>query len=55
MSFQDKLGRDMDIIIKDRKTNNIVIQNIFVNCLKKFDIKNIIYKNDFYGNLLIAI
>jgi len=51
--FPDKLGRDMDIIIKDKKQKHI-IQNIFVNCLKKFDIKNIIYKNDFYGNLLIA-
>jgi len=51
--FPDKIGRDMDIIVKDRKKIK-VIQNIFINCLKKFNIKNIIFKNDFYGNLIIA-
>ena len=51
--FPDKLGRDMDIIIKDRKKIK-VIQNTFVNCLKKFNIKKIIFKNDFYGNLTIG-
>ena len=51
--FPSKLGRDMDIIIKDKK-NIKVIQNTFISCLKKFNIKNIIFKNDFYGNLTIA-
>ena len=51
--FPDKIGRDMDIIIKDKK-QKYIIQKIFINILKKFDIKNIIYKNDFYGNLVIA-
>jgi len=52
-NFPDKIGRDMDIIIKDNKKIKF-IQNIFINCLKKFNIKNIIYKNDFYGNLIIG-
>ena len=51
--FPGKIGRDMDIIIKDRKKIK-VIQNTFINCLKKFNIKNIIFKNDFYGNLIIG-
>ena len=51
--FPDKIGRDMDIIIKDKK-QKCIIQKIFINILKEFDIKNIIYKNDFYGNLVIA-
>ena len=51
--FPNKIGRDMDIIIKDKKKIK-VMQNTFINCLKKFNIKNIIFKNDFYGNLTIA-
>ena len=40
-NFPNKIGRDLDIILKDRKYIKIV-QNTFINCLKKFNIKNII-------------
>jgi len=52
--FPNKIGRDFDIIIKDKKYVKVV-QNIFINSLKKFNIKNIILKNEkFYGDVVIA-
>jgi len=53
-NFPNKIGRDLDIILKDKKYIKIV-QNIFINCLKRLKIKNIILRNGkFYGDVLIA-
>jgi len=51
--FPNKIGRDLDIIIKDQNKIKLV-KKIFLNCLKKIGIKKIISKTDYYGTLLIA-
>ena len=52
--FPNKIGRDVDIILKEKKYIKIV-QKIFTDCLKKFKITNIILKNEkFFGDVLIA-
>ena len=48
-----EIGRDLDIVIEDKKKINKAIK-IFKSCLKKYKIEKIIYKNDFYGNIILA-
>ena len=53
-NLPNKIGRDVDIILKEKK-NIKIIQKTFINCLKKFKITNIILKNEkFFGDVLIA-
>ncbi len=52
-NYPKQLGRDMDVVIKDKNKINKV-QSIFKSCLKDLNINHIMYKEDFYGNLIIA-
>ena len=53
-NFPNKLGRDIDIILQERK-NIKIVQKIFINCLIKLKIKSIILKNKkFYGDVVCA-
>jgi len=53
-NFPNKLGRDLDIILQERK-NIKIVQKIFINCLIKLKIKSIILKNKkFYGDVVCA-
>ena len=52
-NYPRKLGRDMDVVIKDKSKINKV-QSIFKSCLSELNISQIMYKEDFYGNLIVA-
>ena len=52
--YPNKVGRDLDIVLKQKNKKNIVL-NIFEMILKKNNIKNIFKKkNQFYGSIIFA-
>ena len=51
--FPIKIGRDLDIIVKDYD-NHKNTKKIYINCLKKFGIKKIVVKKSFYGEIIFA-